>query len=62
MLRMGWGTNPVNVQRASRTRGSEVTPAGRKETKLQQILLNGNNIALVSDGHRSAYALTRTTS
>lgn len=30
---------------------SEMTPQGRKATKLKQTLLNGNNIALVSKSH-----------
>ena len=29
---------------------SEMTPEGRRETKLDQILLNGNNIALLVPG------------
>jgi hypothetical protein len=33
-----------------------VTPAGRKETKLKQILLNGNNIALVGGGRAKCAA------
>jgi small nuclear ribonucleoprotein (snRNP)-like protein len=30
------------------TRSSEITPKGRKSTKLAQTLLNGNNICMVS--------------
>lgn len=30
---------------------SEITAEGRRITKLDQILLNGNNIAIVSDNH-----------
>ncbi|KAE9452938.1 hypothetical protein C3L33_15157, partial [Rhododendron williamsianum] len=34
---------------------SEITSEGRRITKLDQILLNGNNIAIVSISHRLFY-------
>lgn len=33
------------------THCSEITAEGRRITKLDQILLNGNNIAIVSNNH-----------
>ena len=37
----------------------ESTPEGRRVTKLDQILLNGNNITMVSSQKRSTYIRSR---